>query len=159
VEDGDLHNAVLAGAIRYYAQQSSKWLFFTALHAATGRRLDVENQILLGGDNGLRGYPLRYQDGTTRALWTVEQRYFTDWYPFRLFRVGGAVFFDAGRTWGNAPLASPNLGLLKDVGFGARFGNARTGFGNIVHVDLAFPLDGERRINRMQFLVQTQESF
>lgn len=159
VEDGDLHNAVLAGAIRYYAQQSSKWLFFTALHAATGRRLDVENQILLGGDNGLRGYPLRYQGGTTRALWTVEQRYFSDWYPFRLFRAGGAVFFDAGRTWGNAPLASPNLGLLKDVGFGARFGNARTGFGNIVHVDLAFPLDGQRSINRMQFLVQTQESF
>lgn len=159
LEGGDLHNAVLAGAIRYYAQQSSKWLFFTALHAAAGRRLDVENQILLGGDNGLRGYPLRYQDGTSRALWTVEQRYFTDWYPFRLFRVGAAVFFDAGRTWGNAPLASPNLGTLKDVGFGARFGNARTGFGNIVHVDLAFPLNGERSINKMQFLVQTQASF
>lgn len=159
VEDGDLHNAVLTGAIRYYAKQSSKWLFFTTLHAATARRLDVENQILLGGDNGLRGYPLRYQDGTSRALWTVEQRYFTDWYPFRLFRVGGAVFFDAGRTWGNATLATPSLGLLKDAGFGARFGNARTGFGNIVHVDFAFPLDGGTSIRTMQFLVQTQESF
>jgi outer membrane protein assembly factor BamA len=159
VEEGELHNAVLQGAVRYYAQQSSKWLFFSALHAATGWRLDLENQILLGGDNGLRGYPLRYQDGTTRALLTVEQRYFTDWFPFRLFRVGAAVFADAGRTWGLAPLGSPSLGLLKDAGFGLRFGNARTGFGNIVHVDLAFPLDNGPGIRKMQFLVQTQESF
>ena len=45
-------------------------------------------QLLLGGDNGLRGYPLRYEAGTSRALLTVEQRVFTDWYPFRLVRVG-----------------------------------------------------------------------
>ena len=69
----------------------------------------------------------------------VEQRYFTDWYPFRLFRVGAAVFFDAGRVWGNAPLAPQNYGWLKDAGFGLRFGNARSGFGNVVHVDSLFP--------------------
>src|SRR5947199_4526984 len=34
-------------------------------------------------------------------------------YPFRLFRVGAAVFFDSGRTWGSAPLAAPSLGLLR----------------------------------------------
>jgi len=84
-------------------------------------RLDVDNQVLLGGDNGLRGYPLRYQDGTAQALWTIEQRFFSDWYPFRLFRVGAAAFFDMGRIWGNAPLAAPSLGLLKDAGFGLRF--------------------------------------
>jgi outer membrane translocation and assembly module TamA len=107
----------------------------------------------------LRGYPLRYQGGDARALFTVEQRYFTDWYPFRLFRVGGAVFFDAGRTWGPAPLAAPNLGLLKDAGFGLRFGNARSGLGNVIHVDVAFPFDGDNSIKRVQFLVQTKQSF
>ena len=159
VEDGSLHNGVLAGAVRYYAQLTKNWLFFTTLKAAKGWRLDLENQLLLGGDNGLRGYPLRYQDGTERALLTIEQRYFTDWYPFRLFRVGGAVFFDAGRTWGSPPLAAPNLGLLKDVGFGLRFGNSRSGLGNVIHVDLAFPLDGDSSIQRVQFLVATQEQF
>ena len=105
------------------------------------------------------GYPLRYQSGTARALWTVEQRYFTDWYPFRLFRVGGAVFFDTGRTWGQAPLAAPSLGLLKDVGFGLRFGNARSGLGNVIHVDLAFPLDSGPGIRHVEFLVQTEATF
>jgi hypothetical protein len=159
ITNGELNNGLWDAAIRYYVEQSKNWLFFSTLQGAKGWRLDVDNQILLGGDNGLRGYPLRYQDGTARALYTVEQRYFTDWYPFRLFRVGGAIFFDVGRVWGTAPLASPNFRLLKDAGFGARFGNARSGLGNVVHVDLAFPFDGDRSIKRVQFLVQTEQRF
>jgi hemolysin activation/secretion protein len=125
-----------------------------------GKRLDLENQILLGGDNGLRGYPLRYQDGTSRALLSFEERYFSNWYPFRLFRVGAAVFFDMGRTWGRAQLGQPSLGMLKDAGFGLRFGNARTGLGNVIHVDLAFPFDsGPTNIRKVQFLVQTEQEF
>jgi outer membrane translocation and assembly module TamA len=167
LERGTLQNGVLNTAVRFYDEQSGywpftgngNWLFFSTLAASAGKRLDLENQILLGGDNGLRGYPLRYQDGTSRALLSVEERYFSDWYPFRLFRVGAAVFFDMGRTWGTPQLATPSLGLLKDAGFGLRFGNARTGLGNVIHVDLAFPFDGDPSIKRVQFLVQTEQEF
>ena len=65
----------------------------------------------------------------------------------------------AGRTWGSAPLATPSLGLLEDAGFGLRFGNARSGFGNVVHIDVAFPLATQPGIDKAQFLVQTQASF
>ena len=159
VTDGTLTNGLMDGSVRYYVEQSKNWLFFATLVGTRGWNLDLDNQVLLGGDNGLRGYPLRYQDGTARALFSVEQRYFTDWYPFRLFRVGGAVFFDTGRVWGSAPLAQPNLGQLSDAGFGLRFGNARSGLGNVVHVDLAFPLNGDPTINKVQFLIQTEKSF
>jgi len=159
VTEGALYNGVMDASVRYYAEQSKNWLFFTALSGTKGWRLDLDNQITLGGDSGLRGYPLRYQDGTERALFTIEQRYFTDWYVLRLFRVGGAVFFDAGRTWGKAPLAAPSLGLLTDAGFGLRIGNARSGLGNVIHVDLAFPFNGDPTIKRVQFLVQTEHSF
>jgi hypothetical protein len=167
LERGTLENGVLNSAVRFYDEQSGywpftakgNWLFFSTLQASEGKRLDLEDQILLGGDNGLRGYPLRYQDGTSRALLSLEERYFSDWYPFRLFRVGAAVFFDMGRTWGQPDLATPSLGLLKDAGFGLRFGNARTGLGNVIHVDLAFPFDGDPSIKRVQFLVQTEQEF
>jgi hypothetical protein len=159
VTEGALYNGVMDVSARYYNKESKNWLFFTTLSGTKGWRLDLDNQITLGGDSGLRGYPLRYQDGTERALFTVEQRYFTDWYVFRLWRVGGAVFFDAGRTWGRAPLAAPSLGLLTDAGFGLRIGNARSGLGNVIHVDLAFPLNGDPTIKRVQFLVQTEHSF
>ena len=166
VEDGTLENAVLNGSVRFYDEQSGywpfregNWLFFTTLAGSVGKRLDLENQVLLGGDNGLRGYPLRYQDGNSRALLSLEERYFSDWYPFRLFRVGAAVFFDMGRTWGTPQIGTPGIGLLKDAGFGLRFGNARTGLGNVIHVDLAFPMDGDPSIKRVQFLVQTEQEF
>lgn len=159
VENGTLYNGVLDAAIRYWLQQSRSWLFFSSLHATNGWRLDVDNQLLLGGDSGLRGYPLRYQDGTAKSLFTVEERYFSDWYPFRLLRVGAAVFADAGRTWGRAPLAAPSLGLLEDAGFGLRLGNARSGFGSVVHVDVAFPLQTHTGVAKVQFLIQTQASF
>lgn len=169
IERGSLENGVLNSAVRYYDEQSGYWpfrdgnlLFFSTLAASVGKRLDLENQILLGGDNGLRGYPLRYQDGTSRALLSLEERYFTDWYPFRLFRVGAAVFFDMGRTWGQVPLAQPaaGAGMLKDAGFGLRFGNARTGLGNVIHVDLAFPFNaGPTSVKKVQFLVQTEQEF
>jgi hypothetical protein len=160
LHDGVLYNGVADASIRYYYEQSSKWLFFTTLVGTKGWRLDLDNQILLGGDNGLRGYPLRYQDGTARALFTIEQRYFTDYFPFRLWRLGGAIFFDAGRTWGQPPLAQPSLGLLKDAGFGLRIGNARSGLGNVIHVDLAFPFETQNgTIKSVQFLVQTAQSF
>ena len=116
-------------------------MFFAGATGAASEALDPEDQIQLGGDNGLRGYPLRYQTGTSRALFTVEQRYFTDWFPFRLFYVGAAVFADVGRTWGRGAVGAPSLGWLSDVGFGLRLGNARSGFGSVVHIDIAFPLN------------------
>jgi outer membrane protein assembly factor BamA len=159
LEQGTLRNGLLNGSAKYYLVESPRTLFYSALQGAAGHNLDLDQQILLGGDTGLRGYPLRYQAPTGSALVTLEQRYFTDWYPFRLWRVGGAVFFDAGRTWGNAPLATPSLGLLKDFGFGLRFGNSRSGLGNITHVDLATPLKRTSGVKGIQFIVQTQQGF
>jgi hemolysin activation/secretion protein len=159
VSGGRLQNGLADAVVRYFVEHGSHWLFYASGAATKGWRLDLDDQILLGGDNGMRGYPLRYQDGTGRAQFTVEQRYFTDWYPLQLVRVGGAIFADAGRTWGQAPLGAPSLGLLKDAGFGLRLGNARSGLGNVIHIDLAFPLSANQTIRRVQFLVQTEQHF
>jgi len=159
VENGSLRNAELQGSANLYVVETDRAKFYAGLQAVAAHALDLDNQVLLGGDNGLRGYPLRFQAGTASALLTLEQRYFTDWYPFRLWRVGGAAFFDAGRTWGSVPYGPPSLGLLKDVGAGLRIGNARSGLGNITHVDLALPLDRISGVKGLQLLVQTSQSF
>jgi hypothetical protein len=159
LEGSQLDNGLADVYVKYYVEQSKNWLFYSSLVGSKGWRLDFDNQLLLGGDNGLRGYPLRFQDGTARTLFSVEQRYFTDWYLFRLVRAGAAIFFDAGRTWGQPQLAEPSLGLLKDAGFGLRFGNARSGLGNVIHVDLAFPLNATMGIPKVQFVVQTEQTF
>ena len=114
----------------------------------------------LGGDNGLRGYPLRYQTGDTRLQGTIEERYYTDWFPFRLLRVGGAVFFDVGRMWDGDPDASASQEGLADAGFGLRFGNARaSSIGSVLHLHLAFPLTGSSDIDSVQVLLEAQTAF
>jgi len=40
-----------------------------------------------------------------------------------------------------------------------RFGSSRSAFGNVIHVDLAFPLDGDKSIDRVQLIVETKSSF
>ena len=159
LENGDSANASSTLDLRYYWRQSEKRLFFVLLDATVGHNLDLDNPIQLGGDSGLRGYPLRYQSGDGRVLLTIEQRYFTDWYPFRLFRVGGAVFVDVGRTFGDNPVAGPNLGWLRDAGVGLRFAPTRLGGNRIVHLDLAFPLDGDASIDSVQILLEAKRSF
>lgn len=159
IDDGDAANVVTEVAARYYNQISSKRLFFMTLDAKLGHDLDLENPIELGGDTGLRGYPLRYQAGDASLLFTVEQRYYTDWYPFRLVRVGGAIFADVGRTWGNNPVGGASLGWLKDVGFGLRFGPTRGGDHEVIHLDVAFPLDGDPSIDDVQILLESKASF
>jgi outer membrane protein assembly factor BamA len=159
IEDQGLANGSLGAEGRFYWATSSKSKFYAAVSGTVTERLDEEYQLTLGGDNGLRGYPLRYQAGTSRALLTLEQRYYTKWYPFRLFHVGAAAFFDVGRTWGTDVTGAESLGLLKDVGVGLRLGSSRSSFGNVLHVDLAFPLDGDDDIDSVQLLVTTKGSF
>jgi hemolysin activation/secretion protein len=159
IEDGELVNGSLSAECRYYLETSRYGKFYAAASGTVTERLDAEQQLTLGGDNGLRGYPLRYQAGTARALLTLEQRYYSNWYPLRLFHVGAAAFFDMGRTWGRDVTGSGSSGLLRDVGFGLRLGSSRSSFGNVIHIDLAFPLDGGSGIDDVQLLVQTKGSF
>jgi hypothetical protein len=154
-----LRDVILQGETRYYRRQRPNLLLYADARAAVAQALDLDHQLLLGGDNGLRGYPLRYQSGTASALFTVEERYFTDWQPFHLFHVGAAVFADAGRTWGRDIAGETPLGWLSDVGVGLRIGNSRTGLGNVLHIDVAVPLVTQPGIDSVQLIVETRRSF
>jgi hypothetical protein len=159
IEHGDWANARININARHYRQQSEKRTLFAAVSATYSDDPDLDSPVELGGDTGLRGYPLRYQSGHSKVLLTLEQRYFTDWYPFRLFRVGGAVFTDVGRTWGDNPLGGESLGWLGDVGIGLRFAGTRTGSRSMVHFDIAFPLNGDESIDDVQLLLESKRSF
>jgi len=152
-------NVRFGGALRYYLREHDDNVFFVTAEAEWTDNLDPEEQVLIGGDSGLRGYPLRYQAGDRRALFTVEQRWYTDWQPWKLFHVGAAAFADVGRAWfaGASPL--DRYSWLRDAGVGLRLAPSRTAHGAMIHVDLAWPLDGDASIARTQVLVTTKEKF
>jgi hypothetical protein len=158
-EDGALHDAIITWTSSYYLTTSDHTRMLVRFSGDAGHDLDGDHTLQLGGDTGLRGYPLRYQNGNQRALLTVEERLYTNYYLFRLVNLGAAAFYDMGRTWGTTLVPTPQLGLLKDVGVGLRLGNARSSFGSVIHIDLAVPLDRAADISALQFLVSTRSSF
>lgn len=157
--DGGGERQFFGATTQYFRPQGDRALFYAAAFLDAVRNPGPADQLLLGGDNGLRGYPLRYQSGNQRTLFTVEERFYTDWYPFRLIRVGGAVFIDVGRAWGGAFQNLANSGWLSDFGFGLRLVSDRSAFGNVVHLDVAFPISPDANIKKVQFLVKTKTTF
>jgi hypothetical protein len=159
LNEGHRENQLLGGSFRYFMPQSERAQLLLSGAVDVYRQPDTPAPLQLGGDTGLRGYPLSYQSGERRALFTVEERLYSDWYPWRLFRLGGAVFTDFGRAW-NGPNESPgNNQILADAGFGLRFLSARSAFGNVAHIDFAFPLNHRNDVRSVQFLVTTKTSF
>lgn len=158
---GQVRRQRLGAQAQYYLPQSKRWLFYAFASGDMLTRPDVGDTLLLGGDNGLRGYPLRYQGGTRRALFTMEERFYTDLYVWQLFRIGGAAFFDAGRAWGadSATANVVNPGWLSNAGVGVRIVSSRSAFSNVLHLDVAFPLNATPDVKKVQFLVKTKASF
>ena len=149
-----------AASLKYYEPRAARSLFYSSLVVERLRgSVGAADQLLIGGTYGLRGYPSRYQTGDQRWLLSVEKRAFTDWYPWRLLRVGGAVFFDAGRAWGGLNQNTVNPGTLANVGAGLRLALDRAAFANVLHVDLAVPLKRAPGIKSTQFNVKTEFSF
>ena len=159
VTDGRVERARTGGSVQYYWPQGPRRLFYAAAAGDVLTRPGALEALPLGGDNGLRGYPLRYQNGSRRVLLSAEQRVFTDTYTWRLFRLGGAVFADVGRAWGGPLAPQADAGWLRDVGVGLRIVSTRAAFSNVLHVDLAFPMGAPADVRKVQFLLKTKATF
>lgn len=157
--DGRVERLQVGAQARYHWPHGRRYGLYAALRVDALENPAPLDLLQLGGDSGLRGYPLRYQSGTRRVLATLEERAYTDYYVFRLLRVGAAAFFDVGRAWGGEQDNAFNPGWLANVGVGLRIGVDRASFGNVVHIDLAVPLNPDPTMKRVQFLVTNRGSF
>lgn len=117
------------------------------VHLIGSRHLDPENQFLLGGDSGLRGYKVRQLSGSKSALFTLENRRVVlyDW--LHLVTVGWAVFADAGAAW-DAHQSPRFNDFLSDVGAGIRFAPSRSVDPGLIRLDLAYALQDNDRSSR-----------
>ena len=159
VESGDTRNAQVWLSARYYLRQSDRRLLFAGIHGSAGHALDIDNPVFLGGDSGLRGYPVNYRNGESSLVATIEQRYFTNVYPWRLFRIGGAIFVDVGRIWGDNPAATERREWLANAGIGLRIAPTRFSTRKIFHLDVAVPLNGDDSIDSVQISFSAKRSF
>lgn len=137
--------------------EKRQWLLKFRLdytHNLTG-----ENQLLLGGRDGLRGFPSRFQAGDRGFLFSAERRLFYDYHLFRLFYIGSALFVDVGRAWYNDRDNGENGGVLANVGFGLRVISSRFRSDRVLHIDVSFPLQSGEDINDVQISIRGRQRF
>lgn len=137
----------------YSPSSNASWHLSGELHTADN--LQQGEQLLLGGDNGLRGYPTGYRSGEYSTLINAERRFYFKQNPFGLAKLGAAAFVDAGTTWG----AGQNTHWFGDAGIGLRIIPTRSSSGKIIHVDLAIPFSAKGKMDHFQILVGTGAEF
>jgi hypothetical protein len=146
--------------LRYHVRDFGRQAFYAAAAFDFAHALESDQQLLLGGDTGLRGYPLRYQEGDRRFLLNLEQRWYGQREFFKVVRFGAAAFADLGRAWfAGQPAGPADRGWLSDAGIGLRVAPSRTSHANVIRLDLAFPLQRDPGIASVQYLVTTSTSF
>jgi len=167
--DHGLVDSVLESEISWYWKNIHNGQFLTQLSGVKGYKLYQDHNVVLDGDTGLRGYPSHFQTGDRKILFTMEQHFFGEREWFSLFHAGAAIFFDAGRAWGDTydptlAASANDQGWLKDIGVGLRFsptrtGNKEEGSHGVLHVDLVKPLDRSDDISAYQWRITTEKRF
>lgn len=123
-----------------------------------GKNLDEDHQLLLGGENGLRGYSVRQFSGSKRFLLNIENRRVL-WYDLMdLVNIGWAVFGDTGVAWkeGESMTRRP---LRSDVGAGLRLAPSRSTDPGLIRVDVAYALNETERSSRWVVNIGADFSF
>ena len=142
-------------AYHYLINDKNRW--YVRAEFGVGENLPQYKELTVGDITGLRGYPTDYLRGRKRYVVSVERRYFSDVHLFNIFRVGGVLFVDAGKAWGLPTEA--NSPLLSNVGVGLRLSSTKIRIGNIVHIDVAMPINAKEDISKYQLILGAYQKF
>ncbi len=134
--------------LKYYRGQTENRSLVLGFSGVLLKNPASYRQLTLGAQNGLRGFKNRYLTGDTSYLFSAEERIFTKYEPFGLFNVGFAVFLDAGKAY-YRDTKENNPGWLTDIGLGLRLIPSKAERGQVIHIDIGYPLnsvDGSRSV-------------
>ena len=113
--------------------------------------LEGESQVILDGENGLRGYSPYAFSGEKMIILNIESRsIFRDGIFEKLeswLVVGSALFLDVGYVWngGELVLSEPK----RSIGMGLRFSIPRLSGSRVFRCDFAYPLDVQGGTSRV----------
>ncbi len=116
---------------------------------------ELFNRIEIGGDSGLKGYPVRFQNGERALTLSAERRVYFNVYLWQLVKFGFAVFAETGSAWNSGE----NPVWLGDVGMGLRLISTRQASAKVLHIDIAYPLSENEDIDDYQFYIKAKTEF
>lgn len=125
--------------LKLYHRRFPRHTLVARTRAEWGNRLDEDNQIILGGDNGLRAFEVEQFIGTRSWLLNLEDRIFLIDEVAHLVSIGGVVFYDAGYAWPKGRAVSLS-DIYSTIGTGLRFGLTKSANEVILRMDLSYRL-------------------
>ena len=148
----------------YFYNFNDNWGYYFNNTNVISKNQYLDTRVTVGGNTGLRGFPLEYQHGERSVKLTHEIRYYPNINLFKVFDLAGAAFIDAGRAFGhiNAQGAQGNTekNWLYSVGMGARFYSPHSaGNQQVIHIDFAFPQSDNANIDTFEIRVEAKQSF
>jgi hypothetical protein len=138
IDDGDPRNWLAGGQITASMLGTRGWR--CRLLVEGSHELDLERQLTLGADVGLRGWDPDFFDGTGRALVNVQWRTLVKRDLFQLFSLGVVLFADAGATW-DPRVGRDTDGVRSDIGAGLLLDLTRFGSSKLLRIEAAWPDD------------------
>lgn len=157
-----------ASARRHDSSSGHRWeaayadLDIDAYYPTTGRhtwvlhlemdsreRPDPEDELYLGGIDGMYGYPQHFRVGNQRWILHAEHRYVTDTVLFDTLKIGYTVFAEAGRI---RDLNGQWSRQFADIGIGFRIGNLRSAFADTYYIAIVAPMTRDAGVNNYQFV-------
>lgn len=139
---------LLSTEVRYIRHLTERQVLISQVKWFDGKNLFRDQFIAVGGDEGMRAFPLNYQVGNKAVLASLEYRYITGINLYQLVDVAFAGFADVGKAWDNPQLpAGPDNSTLHGYGVGLRLFPSHSSRGSMISIDLAHPVTDNPEIS------------
>ncbi|MBU1621286.1 MAG: BamA/TamA family outer membrane protein [Gammaproteobacteria bacterium] len=161
LEQAELSQTLLKSHLMWVHKLDPQQSLVGQLTYQYGNDLFRDERLSLGGDTGLRAFPLYYQTGERLALATMEYRYYSSLSIAQIFDVGYATFADVGRTWGDNPDLPGSSGdqTLYGIGAGIRLLSSHSSRGTMIHIDLTKAYGGDDDLSGVEWRILAKQSF
>jgi len=150
---------LFSNQLRHIYHLSDHEVLISQLQWNIGKNLFRDQRITIGGDDGMRAFPLYYQSGNKSAIASTEYRYITAWHLYQLVDVALAAFVDAGRAWDNPDRTTTlDRGTLYGYGVGVRLLPSHASRGSIISIDLSKPVTNNPELSgwRWRFIAKRE---
>jgi hypothetical protein len=149
-QQADWRDGLVSAAFTAYAQ-SGRHTRLAQLGLEWRDDPDPEHEAMLGGDDGMLGYPQHWLVGDRVFKLHLEDRWSTDLVLFQTLRVGYTVIAEVGggrridtRQWSQT---------LANIGAGLRLGNLRGAYGQVIYITAFVPLVLEPGVDSWQVVI------
>jgi outer membrane protein assembly factor BamA len=146
--------------LRYIHHLTDNQVWISQFQWNVGKNLFRDQRINIGGDDGMRAFPLYYQSGNKSAIASTEYRYITSWHLYQLVDVALAAFVDAGRAWDNPErMTTIDTKALYGYGIGIRLLPSHASRGSIISIDLSKPVTDNPELSGWRWRLIAKREF